>query len=176
MNYAKLIKYKKYFNIINENSIMNKINIKKYLIKNPNDIIHNDDGNSHIRAFIQNLILIYTPKCTQILDNDNTLSIATQASELHNNIKGPQSSIWCPLIYNALKYAGHNIPDHWTKYYGSVKKQSKFEELSKKLAKIPLWNQYAAYILMNYSGPNYNNDFFADGLIDKANEIRDNLI
>ena len=93
MNYAKFIKYKKYFNIINENSIMNKINIKKYLIKNPNDIINNDDSNGHIRPFIQNLILIYTPKCTQMIDDNNTLSIAMHSSELHSDIREPQSPI-----------------------------------------------------------------------------------
>ena len=39
-----------------------------------------------------------------------------------------------------------------------------------------MWNQYAAYILMYYNGPSYDNEFFANGLIDKANEIRDNLM
>ena len=176
MNYKKLVKYKKHFNILNENIIMNKLYINKYLITKPLDIIHNDDGNSHIRPFLQNLILIYTPKCTLYYDDDNPLSIVTQASELHNAMHGQQSAIWCPLIYNALKYSGHNIPDNWTIYHTNSDKQSIFQELSKKLANVPLWNQYTAYILMYYNGPIFDNEFMADGLIEKSNEIRDNVL
>jgi len=176
MNYKKLVKYKKYINILNEDVIMKKINNKKYLITKPTDVINNDDGKSHIRPFLQNLILIYTPKCTDIFDLDNPLSIATQASKLHNALQGTQSAIWCPLIYNALKYAGHNIPIEWTIYHTSSDKKPLFEELSKKLAEVPLWNQYTAYILMYYNGQSFGNDFFATGLIEKSNEIRDNMI
>ena len=109
MNYKKLVKYKKYFNILNENAIMNKLN-KKYLITKPSDIINNDDGRSHIIAFIQNLILIYIP--TDLLDDSENYPriIAQDASIMHGNVSSPQSAIWCPLIYNALKYSGHNIP------------------------------------------------------------------
>jgi hypothetical protein len=176
MNYKKIVKSKKYFNILNENVIMKKLNIKKYLITKSTDIINNDDGKSHIRSYLQNLILIYTPKCTTYIDDDNPLSIATKASNLHNALQGTQSAIWCPLIYNALKYAGHNIPYEWTIYNTSPKKNIIFQELSKKLAEVPLWNQYTACILMYYKGPQFDNDFFTNGLIDKSNEIRDNMI
>ena len=97
MNYKKLVKY------------------KKYLITKPTDVINNDHY-GHIHAFIQNLILMYTPKCTINIDFDNPLSISHQASELHNALEGSQSAIWCPLIYNALKYAGHTVPNGWTIY------------------------------------------------------------
>lgn len=173
MNYKKIIKYKKHFNFLNENVIMAKINERKILITDKSQIINNDDGNSHIRAYLQNLILIYTPKCTDTYELNNPLSIATQASELYNKPNQTQSAIWCPLIYNALKYAGHNIPDSWTKYNDmNQENQIKFEELSKKLAEIPLWNQYTAYILTQYTGPILNNDF-DDNLMAKSNEIRD---
>jgi len=167
---CKIIKHKRYFHIINENAIIKKTNNMKYLITHPNDIINNDDGKSHIRSYLQNLILCYSPKNTNYYDNGNPMSIATEASELHNQLTGTQSAIWCPLIYRALKYANHNIPNEWTMYRTSF---IKFNSLSEQLSKVPFWNQYAAYILMYYTGPQYDNDFFADGLIEKSNEIRD---
>ena len=159
MNYKKIIKYRKILNILNERIIIKKIN-KIYMIRGASDIINIDSPPSHIKGYIQNLILAYTPDLFFDINNyqhEYPRIIASDASWLHANTQNTQSSIWCPLIFNALKHSGHAIPDEWTKYHNTAK-FDKFEEYSKKLSDVPFWDQYAAYILMKYKGPVFKND------------------
>lgn len=145
---------------------------------------NNDNEHNHIKPFLQNLILSYIPREMDITDwvsmlmspEDIPFRIANSASEMHGNLLDTQSAIWCPLIYNALKLSWIPVPLNWC-LYDSIDgaKQETFNLLSQQLSQVKGWNIYAKYILLNYDGPELENDFNEE-VFAKAIEIRDSLL
>jgi len=85
--------------------------------------------------------------------------IATLCVMEHETIHKTQSEYWCPLIMEALKLAGYNIPIKWTNIKADPIIQAHAEELSK----IPGWAGYAYKLTDTYetelkSIPNNFND------------------
>lgn len=138
------------------------------------NINNNDDNYNHIIPHIQNLILSYIPAGGDRFDPGSPMAIAERASLMHGNLGGTQSAIWCPLIFNALKKAGYNFWQGWTTY-NDASKQAEFETLSEELSRIPGWANYALRVLQKKDIPHLENDFYADGMFDLSDRIRDEI-
>lgn len=68
--------------------------------------------------------------------------IATLCVMEQNKKYKTQSEYWCPLIMEALKLAGYEIPNNWT----NIKKDPIIQKYAEELCKIDGWSKYA-YIL-----------------------------
>ena len=77
----------------------------------------------------------------------------------HETQHKTQSEYWCPLIMEALKIAGYNIPLQWT----NVKADPIIQAYAEELGKIPGWAEYAytltdTYLIELKKIPNNFND------------------
>lgn len=72
--------------------------------------------------------------------------IATLCVMEHSSQLKTQSEYWCPLIMEALKLAGYEIPLQWT----NIKSDPIIQTYAEQLAKIPGWAGYAYKLTDTY--------------------------
>lgn len=142
----------------------------KYQIAGTKYINVDNTVTGHIHSTVQNIILKYGD-----IDEDFCISkgeiIANQVSALNKSgISGTQSSVWCPLIWNALKLINKDLPikDNWLNYKTSIidEKEQNFISLYKELSTLNGWYEYAIKVL-NYNfgttippgSNNFDNEF-----------------
>ena len=126
------------------------------------NFVNNDNNGNHIKPHLQNVIMQIGFQCDLI----------HEVTTFHNPHRHPKtlSSIFCPLIYNALRIAGVAVPNTWVRYKGTWKKemngdkkepqtednpqiQDRFQQLSQRFAAITNWRKIATYILTRHGTP-----------------------
>ncbi len=85
--------------------------------------------------------------------------IATMCVMEHEKQLKTQSEYWCPLIMEALKISGYNIPIKWT----NIKSDPIIQKYAIELSNVNGWAKYSFYLLDTYetklkSIPNNFND------------------
>lgn len=134
-----------------KNKLNNPLNKSNYKLKTEKgnlfeQFVSNsiDDGKSHIKATLQNVILNFG-KNTGFGIPDAQL-VAQKASLLNtSNLGNTQSSIWCPLIWKALNYNGYDVPPEWFEVKNVDNRM--FNSYVKELSNIKGWAEYAMQVL-----------------------------
>lgn len=152
----------------------------KYQIAGNNYINVDNAESGHIKSSVQNIILKYGD-IDEIFGISKGEIIAQQISDLNKSgMLGTQSSVWCPLIWNALKLIDKDLPiqDNWLNYETSIKDGTKeeFIRLYTELSNLNGWFKYALNVL-NYNFdkiPSNSNDFYSDFVI-KMSELIKNM-
>ncbi len=134
-----------------KNKLNNPLNKSNYKLKTEKgnlfeQFVSNsiDDGKSHIKATLQNVILNFG-KNTGFGIPEAQL-VAQKASLLNtNNLGNTQSSIWCPLIWKALNYNGYDVPPEWLEVKNVDNRM--FNAYVKDLSNIKGWTEYAMEVL-----------------------------
>jgi hypothetical protein len=103
----------------------------------------------HIFNKMQILILSY--KCPDEINEIgrqlcSVERIATMCVMEHEKQLKTQSEYWCPLIMEALKISGYNIPTEWV----NIKSDPIIQKYAIELSQINGWTKYAYHLLDTY--------------------------
>jgi len=119
-----------------------------------------DDGNAHIIPAIQNIVLKFG-ELDPLWASPQAQVIAMRFSD--GDFRRTQSRYWVPLIWNALKINGYDVPDQLIANDFGEELRQRLIINSTELSQIQNWDKYAIEVLSNaytesYTGVDNNFD------------------
>jgi hypothetical protein len=119
-----------------------------------------DDGNAHIIPAIQNIVLKFG-ELDPVWASPQAQVIAMRFSD--GDFRRTQSRYWVPLIWNALKINGYDVPDQLIANDFGEELRQRLIINSTELSQIQNWDKYAIEVLSNaytesYTGVDNNFD------------------